>query len=61
MAAMIASKLLAVGSPYCLKIVINALAGESINMQMAYLGIAGFGLARACSSILSESWNNLMA
>lgn len=61
MTAMVASKLLAVASPYFLKVAVNALAGQTINMQMAYYGIAGFGLARAFSSILNESRNNLMA
>jgi ATP-binding cassette, subfamily B, heavy metal transporter len=61
MTAMLVSKLLAVGSPYCLKIAVNALsASEGVNMTMAYYGIAGFGCCRALSSFLHEWRNNLM-
>lgn len=61
MTAMIASKCFAIASPYCLKLAVNALSGTSLNMSMAYYGVAGFGAAWALSVFLSEGWNNLMA
>lgn len=62
MAAMLFSKLAAVGAPYCLKIAVNALsAAPSLNMQLAFYGVAGFGFFWAMSSVLHEGRNNLMA
>lgn len=51
---LIASKLMAVASPYCLKIAVNALSGTSINYSLATWSILGFGGARIMSSCLNE-------
>lgn len=61
MTAMIVSKLFSVGSPYCLKIAVNALSGTTLNMNLAYYGVIGFASCRAMSVLLQEGRNNLMA
>ena len=47
-----ASKCLAIASPFFLKVTVNALAEVSkLDMNMAMLGILGFGAARIFSSV----------
>ena len=55
MGLMVASKLLAVTSPYCLKIAVNALStAETLDLSTGLWGIAGFGVARAFSVAFHE-------
>lgn len=61
MAAMVASKLLALASPYCLKIAVNAIAqSQTMNYNLAVAGVLGFGLTRALSSVLHETRMSLV-
>lgn len=50
-----ASKILTISSPFFLKITVNALAEASkLDMNLAMLGILGFGAARILSTLFSE-------
>ena len=55
MGSMVLSKSLALGAPYCLKVAVNAIANaELFNYQTAMMGVMGFGIWRAFSSIFHE-------
>jgi ABC-type transport system involved in Fe-S cluster assembly fused permease/ATPase subunit len=55
MGSMFLSKGLALGAPYCLKIAVNALAqAQTMNLNLAAMGVVGFGACRAFSSIFHE-------
>lgn len=61
LAFMALSKSLALVSPYCLKLAVNAIANPALlNYQAAVLGVAGFGLCRAFSSFFHEYRMNLI-
>jgi len=49
------SKALTIASPFCLKIAVNALAEVSkLDINLAFLSIGAFGLARILSSVFNE-------